>query len=105
MKETDLLSVVQQAWHAYDASRVPVSIQDISAKVSTNHVYKLVFDDHSFLVAKLSWFGTYEHFKEDHNIIHVLSNKLTGQFEHFLADSLLAGDEVFTYRHIEGEGE
>ena len=101
MKETDLLSIVKRAWEAYDASRKPVSIQDISAKVSTNHVYKLLFSDHSFVVAKLSWFGKYEHFKEDHAIINVLSQTLNGQFENFLADSVLNNNEVFTYRHVE----
>ena len=68
--------------------RADQRVTDISAKVSTNHVYKLEFEDQRFIVAKLSWFGKYEHFKEDHNIIHVLGNSLTGQFENFLARSL-----------------
>ena len=105
MKETDFLSVVNLAWEAYGSSLSPISVEDISAKVSTNHVYKLRFEDQSFVVAKLSWFGKYEHFKEDHTIINVLSNKLEGQFDHFLADSLLVDDEVFTYRHREAHAD
>ncbi len=102
MNEIDFLSVVQDAWADYDPSRKLIAVDDISAKVSTNHVYKLNVEDQRFIVAKLSWFGKYEHFKEDHNIINVLGNKLSGQFEHFLAQSLTHttehGEEVYTYR-------
>lgn len=102
MTEIDFQSVVKDAWTAYDASREPIAVTDISAKVSTNHVYKLQFEDQRFIVAKLSWFGKYEHFKEDHTIINVLGHSLTGQFANFLARSITiespGGEEVYTYR-------
>lgn len=97
MNEIDFLSIVNKAWDAYGSSERLSSVEDISAKVSTNHVYKLQFEDQEFIVAKLSWFGKYDHFKEDHNIINVLSNTLSGPFEHFLARSLIKDDEVYTY--------
>lgn len=97
MEEVDFLSIVKKAWEAYGSPQELTLVEDISAKVSTNHVYKLQFVDQRFVVAKLSWFGKYEHFREDHNIINVLSNSLTGQFEHFLANSLTKEGEVFTY--------
>ena len=97
MNEIDFLSIVKNAWDDYGSPQPLASVEDISAKVSTNHVYKLQFEDQGFIVAKLSWFGKYEHFKEDHNIINVLSNSLSGPFERFLARSLLKEGEVYTY--------
>ena len=83
---------------AYDGSREIKSISDISAKVSTNHVYKVVFANDSFVIAKLSYFGRYEHFVEDHTIINVLANNLPDPFENFLARSLIRGNELFVHR-------
>ncbi|MCB0667339.1 MAG: hypothetical protein KDC80_16040, partial [Saprospiraceae bacterium] len=66
----DFTEIVREAWLAYDNSRQIVRITDISAKVSTNHVYRIQFSDHSIIIAKLSYFGKYEHFVEDHTIIN-----------------------------------
>ena len=71
--------------------------------VSTNHVYKVTFTDEDFIIAKLSTFGKYEHFKEDHRIIHSLSNNLLYPFENLLAKSLLKNNRVYTYRHRRGK--
>jgi len=81
--------VIKKAWEGYDASKTIKSIDDISAMVSTNHVYRITFDDDDIIIAKLSTFGKYEHFKEDHRIIHSLSNNLLYPFENLLAKSLL----------------
>lgn len=90
--------IIENAWEAYDPSRVIKSISDISAKVSTNHVYKVVFTDKSFVIAKLSYFGQYEHFVEDHTIINVLANNLPAPYENFLSRSLIKGNTLYTYR-------
>lgn len=82
----------------YDASRSIVSIHDISALVSTNHVYKVIFDDDSYVIAKLSYFGKFEHFVEDHSIINSLSNNLPYPFESFLSRALMKGDSLFVHR-------
>jgi hypothetical protein len=71
--------------------------------VSTNRVYKVTFTDEDFIIAKLSTFGKYEHFKEDHRIIHSLSNNLLYPFENLLAKSLLKNNRVYTYRHRKGK--
>lgn len=98
MYQIDFTNIVEQAWMAYDASRTIKSVSDISAKVSTNHVYKVVFTNDSFVIAKLSYFGRYEHFIEDHSIINVLANNLPDPFENFLARSLIKENELFVHR-------
>ena len=98
MSFIDFTAIVKEAWDAYDSTREIVRITDISAKVSTNHVYRITFRDRTFIVAKLSYFGKYEHFVEDHTIINSLSNNLPAPFENFLARSLMKGNSLFVYR-------
>ena len=95
----DYFNIIKLAWAGYDSSKVIKSIEDISAMVSTNHVYRITFEDDDIIIAKLSNFGKYEHFKEDHRIIHSLSNNLLYPFENFLAKSLLKNNRVYIYRH------
>lgn len=97
------LEIVKQAWKGYDPSRMIQTIEDISPMVSTNRVYKVTFTDEDFVIAKLSTFGKYEHFKEDHRIIHSLSNNLLYPFENLLAKSLLKNNRVYTYRYHQGK--
>lgn len=94
-----LPEIIEVAWQGYDASRHIKRIADISAKVSTNHVYKVTFTDRTFVIAKLSYFGQYEHFVEDHTIINVLANNLPAPYERVLARSLIKGNQLYTYRH------
>ena len=98
MSFLDFTTIIKQAWEDYDASRKTVSVEDISARVSTNHVYKVVINDGSFVIAKLSYFGKFEHFVEDHTIINVLNNNLPWPFDNFLARSLMKGKELFVHR-------
>ncbi len=95
----DFTAIVKEAWIAYDNTREIARIVDISAKVSTNHVYRVTFIDGNFIIAKLSYFGEYEHFAEDHSIIDTLSNNLPAPFENFLARSLAKGNSLFIYRY------
>ncbi len=94
----DFTTIVKYAWMAYDTSRSIKSITDISAMVSTNHVYKVLLNNRSYVIAKISYFGRYEHFVEDHTIINVLANNLPSPFENFLARSLIGGKELFVHR-------
>jgi len=98
MSFIDFTAIVREAWRAYDDTRTIIRIHDISARVSTNHVYQITFTDHSFIVAKLSYFGKYEHFVEDHTIINALSNNLPAPFENFLARSLVKGESLYVHR-------
>ena len=94
----DFTAIVKEAWSAYDNTREIARITDISAMVSTNHVYRVTFVDEHFIIAKLSYFGEFEHFVEDHSIIDTLSNNLPAPFENFLARSLAKGRQLFVYR-------
>ena len=99
MSLIDFNAIVSEAWQAYDSSRNIVRIEDISAKVSTNHVYRITLEDRNFIVAKLSYFGKFEHFVEDHTIINSLSNNLPEPYENVLSRSLMKGNELFVHRH------
>lgn len=94
----DFTAIVKEAWIAYDNTRQIARIVDISAKVSTNHVYRVTFVDGNFIIAKLSYFGDHDHFAEDHSIIDTLSNNLPAPFENFLARALAKGKSLFVYR-------
>ena len=98
MDSSDFFTIIKYAWIEYDASRKVKSITDISAMVSTNHVYKIVLEDRHFVIAKLSYFGKYDDFVEDHTIINVLSNNLPYPFENFLSRSLMKGNNIFIHR-------
>ena len=98
MHRVDFEKVVKDAWQAYDDSREILSIKDISAMVSTNHVYRIKFKDGTNIIAKLSYFGQYEHFVEDHTIINALSNNLPSPFHDCLARSLFKGDKLFVFK-------
>src|SRR5258705_12231046 len=89
--------IVKAAWEGYDSSRMIQTVEDISPMVSTNWVYKVTFTDEDFIITKLSTFGKYEHFKEDHRIIHALGNNLLYPFENLLAKSLLKNNRVYSY--------
>lgn len=103
--EVDYDSIIKKAWEGYDASKSIKLIEDISAMVSTNHVFRITFEDEDIIIAKLSYFGNYEHFKEDHRIIHALSNNLLYPFENLLAKSLLKNNRVYVYRHKHGKND
>src|ERR1700743_1956460 len=101
--EVDYTFILKKAWEEYDASKSIKKIEDISAMVSTNHVFRITFHDDDIIIAKLSYFGKYEHFKEDHRIIHSLSNNLLYPFENLLAKSLLKNNRVYVYRYKQGK--
>ncbi len=102
MLQIDFTTIVKYAWMEYDPTREIKTISDISVRVSTNHVYKVVFTNGHYVFAKLSYFGKYEYFVEDHTIINVLSNNLTEPFENFLSRSLVRKNELFVHRFKSG---
>ena len=57
---------VDAAWAAYGDPRSIVSVDEVSANVSTNRVYRLHLDDGSTAVSKVSSYGSYFLFVEDH---------------------------------------
>ncbi|MCB0668325.1 MAG: hypothetical protein KDC80_21005 [Saprospiraceae bacterium] len=95
----DYSAIISLAWSKYNSSKQIKSVEDISAKVSTNHVFKVNLQGGNFVIAKLSYFGHYEHFIEDHHIINVLANNLLYPYEHFVGRALTKNNEVFSYRY------
>jgi len=98
----DFTAIVSQAWKNYDDSRKIKTIEDISVKVSTNHVYRIRLNDGGIVIAKISYFGQYSHFLEDHSIVNSLANNLPAPFENFLAKSLTQFGQLYTYRYQQG---
>jgi len=101
MRVVNFEGIIQQAWEEYDASRSVISVTDISAKVSTNHVFRVKLENDGMVVAKLSYFGQYEHFVEDHTLINALANNLNDPYERFLARSLMKGNNLYTYKYTD----
>lgn len=99
MLQIDFNGIVREALWNYDSSKKIASITDISARVSTNHVYRIKLTDENVMIAKLSYFGKFEHFVEDHTIINALANNLPQPFENVLARSLMKGNSLFVHRH------
>ena len=91
-------SEVRQAWHAYGDARVITAIVEVSAKVSTNHVYRLHFGDTTSAIAKVSSYGSYFLFCEDHDRLHACHDLLAGtRHARLLADVLTKDDRPFTH--------
>lgn len=101
--QLDYNLIIEKAWEGYDASRTIASIEDLSVYVSTNRVCKVSFADGDYIIAKVSGYGRYEFFKEDHRIIQTLGNNLLYPFENLLAKSLLKNNRVYTYRYKKGK--
>ncbi len=101
MRLKDYPEIIRRAWAGFDSTMTVKSVEDISAKVSTNHVFRVTLENDDQVVAKLSYFGKYEHFKEDHRIIHAMSSNLLYPFENVLAKSLVKNNKVYTYLYQE----
>lgn len=104
MQTLDYFQIIRQAWEEFDDRHEIKGIFDVSAHVSTNQVYKVSFYDRQPVFAKLSDYGNYEHFREDHIIINNLANNLEAPYENFLARSLVKRNDLFIYRYYEKKG-
>jgi hypothetical protein len=96
-------SIIQKAWEEFDDRHEIKRIFDFSVRVSTNQVYKIFFYDREPVFAKLSDYGKYNYFREDHIIINNLANNLEAPYDNFLAHSLVKKNEVFVYRYYQND--
>ena len=99
MRFIDYNAIIEEAWQGFDATHQVDIVTDISVRVSTNHVFKVTFSNRATVFAKLSYFGTYELFKEDHSLINMLSQCLATPYKDFLARSLTKDGKVYTYHY------
>jgi hypothetical protein len=94
-------NAISAAWTAYAAGSDPrqlVRADEVSADVSTNRVYRLHLDDGSTLVGKVSNYGSYFLFYEDHDRLSRCADLLRGtRFHGMLADVLHKDGRIFTW--------
>lgn len=99
MRGVNFTAVIHDAWAAYGAPTPIKEVTDISVRVSTNYVFRVDLTDGRFLFAKVSYFGRYEDFKEDHTIINSLAHVLPWPYDRFLSRSLTKDGKLFIQRH------
>lgn len=97
MEKLNFKQIIKHAWTEFDGRHKIRGIYDVSAYVSTNQVYKISFYDRQPVFAKLSDYGRFEDFREDHIIINNLANNLEAPYQNFLAQSLVKKNELFIY--------
>ena len=81
---------LREAWTAYGDERVIHTVVEVSAKVSTNRVYRLHLAGGDSVIAKVSSYGSYFLFREDHDRIHRSRQLLQStRWANLLADVLV----------------
>jgi hypothetical protein len=91
-------SAIAAAWAAYGDPRSIVQVDEVSADVSTNRVYRLHLDDGFTLVGKVSSYGSYFLFYEDHDRLSRCAELLQGtRFHGMLADIWHKDGHLFTW--------
>jgi hypothetical protein len=91
-------TAIAAAWVAYGDPRQLLQLDEVSANVSTNRVYRLHLDDGSTLIGKVSSYGSYFLFVEDHDRLSRCARLLDGtRFGGMLADVWLRDDRIFTW--------
>ncbi len=96
---SDALVAVHSLWESYSDPRRVVKTEEFSANVSNNRVFRLSLDDGSGVFGKVSNYGSYFLFREDHDRIDRLVRGLsTSRFGTFLAAPLTnAAGRVHTF--------
>jgi hypothetical protein len=89
---------VDAAWEAYGDHRSILGADEVSANVSTNRVYRLHLDDGSTVVSKVSSYGSYFLFVEDHEQLNRCAGLLhSTRFTGMLADIWSRDGRIFTW--------
>ncbi len=101
--EARLRKVMTDAWAGYGDPRQIKDVVELSAMVSTNRVYRLILDSGDSVVAKVSNYGSFFLFAEDHDRLHRATRLLIGtRYEGFLA-SMLSDRDGAPYIFYDGE--
>lgn len=89
---------ISDAWDNFGDPRVILNFDEVSAHVSTNRVFRLSMSDNSRLIAKVSSYGSYFLFAEDHDRLARCSSQLRGgRWSGFLADVLTKNGRPYTW--------
>lgn len=90
-------AAIRAAWEELDGGPIR-DFTELSAFVSTNRVYRLVLADGGTVIAKVSSYGSYFLFAEDHDRLHRWTQLLHGtRYEGFLADVLGRDGRAYTW--------
>jgi len=78
--------ILVEGWLATRDPRRLASVEDISVHISTNRVYRLRCEEGSGVVAKVTSYGSFVHFRQDHERILRWTERLAGtRWSDFLA--------------------
>jgi len=82
-------SAVAVAWEQYGDDREITEVEELSAMVSTNRVYRVHLSDQQAVIAKSSNYGSFFLFAEDHDRLHRVTQLLAGgRYDGFMASAL-----------------
>ena len=94
----DAQYIVRAAWLDYGDIRQITAVDEVSAHVSTNRVFRVSLDDGSHIVCKVSSYGSYFLFVEDHDRLFKCQQLLAStRWSSFLATILSKNDRVYTW--------
>ncbi len=94
---------VLAAWRTYSERDEPLRITPARVPVSTNHVYRLEFASRANVFAKVSSYGSFVHFRQDHQRIERWRQLLRDtRFRSVLAPVLSTEEDVYTYHAGDG---
>jgi len=89
---------VLDAWSSFGDLRSITNFVETSAHVSTNRVFRITLSDGSKLIVKVSSYGSYFQFAEDHDRLARCSSQLRGgRWSGFLADVLTKNGRPYTW--------
>ncbi len=89
---------VLDAWSSLAEERSILEFDEVSAHVSTNRVFRITLSDGATLIAKVSSYGSYFQFAEDHDRLARCSAELRGgRWSGFLAEVLTKNGRPFTW--------
>ncbi|MCG8554262.1 MAG: hypothetical protein MJD61_03090 [Proteobacteria bacterium] len=90
--------IVQRAWLELADGRCLVDAVEVSTSVSTNQVFRVTLDDGTTLVTKVSSYGRFRDFYDDHESIRGWTEALShGPYASFLARAVCKDDKVYVY--------
>ncbi len=96
---SELPLIVRKAWQVINPGQIESSA-NLSRNVSTNSVYRIVYDGGKTLICKVSGYGTFEHFLEDHMALIDWRQAMAGtRFENLLAEPIAENNHFYAYTH------
>ncbi len=91
--------LAKEAWNNFQPGIELRHIEDLSPNVSRNHVFRLTPVKGEPVIAKVSSFGNFKRFREDHELILLWSRLMEhSRFHKLLANPLTTADHIYSYQ-------